>query len=271
VRIECLRLNHFNVVLKDFAASLEHFDRLYDAEFLLDIPQKEWHAGLISIGHVIFEIFSPHEFLLNARHGPHYMGVEYQADMAQVRSVLAAHGIAIARDIGLALHTEPSDCHGIAFEFYDGSFHERSWDRLGRQMLPPEHWRDVQGLGLLGLERYSVAVRSLQEAAEFYERIFQVSWLYDRPLPLMAAHARGYRLADSVIELIAPTAPGTLQTYLHRHGEGIRAVVFAIRDLRQAMNYFSTRGILLRPGDEEGAFGVPPQSSRGIQMEFVVR
>jgi hypothetical protein len=121
-RIDCVRLNHLNVVLKDFAASVGHLTQYYGAEFLLDIPQSEWHAGLITFGDVIFEIFCPHGFLLNARYGPHYIGLEYQADMTVVREVLARNNIGIVRDIGLALHTDPVDCHGIAFEFYDGSF-----------------------------------------------------------------------------------------------------------------------------------------------------
>lgn len=268
VRIDCVRLNHFNIVLKAFAPSIEHFKHYYDAEFLLDIPQPEWHAGLITFGDVIFEIFCPHEFLLNSRYGPHFIGLEYQADMKVVRAALEACGIGIVRDIGQALHTDPFDCHGIAFEFYDGSFHERTWDALGRKMLPPDYWRDTHPLGLTGLKRCSVAVRSLDQASEFFERLFRVTKLYDTQREPLTARARGYQLADSVIELAEPTGTGVLQTYIDRHGEGIRSTVFAVKDLGQAKQYFQRRGMSLVTGDAQQSFGIRTESNLGIAFEF---
>ena len=83
------RVNHMNVVLQDFDASVAHWRGLFDAEFMADMPQREFHAGLIAIGRVIFELFVPHDFLLNARYGPHFLGVEYQADMNEVRAAMA--------------------------------------------------------------------------------------------------------------------------------------------------------------------------------------
>ena len=35
----------------------------------------------------------PHDFFLNSRFGPHHLGVEYQADVNEVREVIAAMGI----------------------------------------------------------------------------------------------------------------------------------------------------------------------------------
>ncbi len=267
-RIDCVRLNHLNVVLKDFDASVEYLKKYYGAEFLLDIPQREWHAGLVTFGDVIFEIFCPHGFLLNARHGPHYLGLEYQADMKVVREVIAANGIGIVRDIGLAVHTDPADCHGIAFEFYDGSFHERTWELLGRRMLPPSHWLLEHPLGLTGLKHCSVAVRSLDAAGEFFERLFNVRRLYERARPLTASRARAYRLGDSVIELAAATGPGVLQSHLERCGEGLRSTVFTVRDLEQAKQYFQRLGIKTTTGDDEGSIAIPAAENLGIAFEF---
>ena len=73
-----------------------------------------------------------HAFLLNARYGPHYLGLELQADMDAVREVIAARGIGIARDIGFAVHTHPADTLGVSFEFYDGEFHQRECTANGR-------------------------------------------------------------------------------------------------------------------------------------------
>ena len=88
--IRPVRVNHLNVVLEDFDESIARWDDVYGAEFLSDIPQQEWHAALIGIGRCIFELFVPSSFLLNARYGPHFLGIEYQADMTVVREVLKA-------------------------------------------------------------------------------------------------------------------------------------------------------------------------------------
>lgn len=124
-----------NVVLRDFDESVAHLKRVFGAEFMVDIPQKELHAFLFELGRVIFEGFVPHEWLPNARYGPHYVGLEYQADMDEVRAAVSERGIGLVRDIGLALHTDPADCFGVSFEFYDGEFHERDMTELGGQSV----------------------------------------------------------------------------------------------------------------------------------------
>jgi hypothetical protein len=133
--VQPTRVNHINMVLEDFDASIAHFRKLYGADFLADHPQKEWHAGLFEMGRVIFEPFVPPAWLLNSRYGPHWLGIEYQADMDQVRGAIADHGIRIVRDIGLAIHTHPADTLGVAFEFYEGGFHEREWAMLDGQRM----------------------------------------------------------------------------------------------------------------------------------------
>lgn len=115
--IKPVRMNHLNLVLEDFDASVAHFTGLYGAEFMADIPNPETHACLIEIGRVIYEIFVPNAWLLTARYGAHYVGLEYQADIDQVRAAIAERNIRVVRDIGLALHTHPADTLGVAFEF----------------------------------------------------------------------------------------------------------------------------------------------------------
>ena len=43
--IRPMRLNHINVVLQHFQDSVAHFERLYGAEFMVDMPQREMHAS----------------------------------------------------------------------------------------------------------------------------------------------------------------------------------------------------------------------------------
>src|SRR5579871_2969374 len=146
--IQPVRLNHMNLVLEDYVASVAHLQAVYGAELMVEFPQKEWQACLVDLGRGIMELFVPYDFLVSARYGPHHVGVEYQADIETVRAAIAERGIRVIRDIGLAMHTHPADCFGIAFEFYGGSFHEREWDLLGGRMKPASYWRDAHPLGI---------------------------------------------------------------------------------------------------------------------------
>jgi hypothetical protein len=67
-----------NVVLEDFDATIEHLEGLYGFQFVADLDNKEWHAALVVLGRVLFEVFTPHAWLLNSRYGPHYLGVEFE-------------------------------------------------------------------------------------------------------------------------------------------------------------------------------------------------
>src|SRR5205085_2592949 len=131
---------------------------------------KEFHASLLEIGQVIFELFVPHDFLICARYGPHYLGLEWQADMDDVRAAVADHGLGIVRDIGLALHTDPADCFGVSHEFYSGYFHDNDWELLGGGKIKSANWwRDNHPLGLTGLIGYTHAVEDIAAASAFLQ------------------------------------------------------------------------------------------------------
>lgn len=266
--IHPVRVNHMNVVLEDFDTSVAHLRALYGADFLADYPQREWHACLIEMGRVIFELFVPPAFLLNARYGPLYLGIEYQADMDEVREVVAAHGIRIVRDIGLALHTHPADCLGVSFEFYGGCFHDREWEPLGGPMKSAEYWRDEHPLGLTGLKGYTIAVPGIDAASRFLQSFLTAEPLYEAPRPAVSARAVGLQVADAVVEIITPVDDGSLQRHLHQFGQGIRSTMFGVRDIDQARRYFTERGVDLVPGAAPDSFAVPAEANLGMIFEF---
>ena len=260
-----VRVNHMNLVVEDFDASVAHFEALYGAHFLADLPSKEWHACLIEVGRVMFELFIPYDFLLNARFGPHYLGVEYQADMAEAREAVASHGVRIARDIGVALHTHPADTLGVAFEFYEGFF---DGPPANGGMKSAVYWRDEHPLGLLGLKRYAIAVDDLEAGSRFLQSFLSAEPLYDAARPAANAHAIGLRVADSVVEVIAPVADGPLERRLQREGPGVCSTVFGVRDLEQARRRLSGLGVELAPGGAPEGFAVPGRANRGAVFEF---
>jgi catechol 2,3-dioxygenase-like lactoylglutathione lyase family enzyme len=265
--IKCIEMQHFNLAARDFEASMDHFQHVWGAQFVHDMPGNGWHAVLLYLGGVLFEMFVPHQFLLNGRYGPHWVGIEYQiGDLRVTRDALGDRGVDLIRDVGIAIHTDPSQCFGVAFEFYDHSFFAEPFDWL-EPLRPPEYWEQEHPLGLMGLKRYSVAVADLDAALGFYRDMFDVEVLYQDERPSVGLRATGVRLANTIVELQAPTGEGPVARHLARYGDGLRSVVFRVKDLDRAVRHFAGHGITLVPGDQPGSLAVPPGRNRGIMME----
>ncbi len=266
-------MNHLNVLVADFDESVAHFQDVFGAQLILDMPRDEWHAGLVTLGTVIFELFAPNGYLLNARFGPHYIGVEYQIaeEIENARKDVRQRGIRIIRDIGVAFHTHPADTFGVAIEIYDRSFHDETapiqYNYL-EPIKPIEYWRDQHPLGLCGLKRYSIAVSDIRHATRFFQGFTNANVMYEEARPAVNARAVGLRIGDSVAELLTPVADGPLQRFLARYGDGIRSTVFQVGNLEQAKSYLVGRGIRILPGDAPNAFSVAPEENQGLLFEF---
>ncbi len=269
-RITCLHMNHINAVVDGYDESVAHFRDLYGAQLISDMPREEWHACLITIGTVIFELFAPNDDLLHARFGPHYIGIEYQVpDVGAARNAVEERGMRVIRELGVAFHSHPADGLGIGFEFYDGNFHDVPPPTPFLEPIKPiGYWRDEHPLGCTGLKRYGVAVSDLDAATKFFLDLTNATVLYEADRPTVGAHAVGLGLADTVAELISPTQDGAISRYLARYGDGIRSTVLAVRDLQQAKAYFDSRGIALRPGDAPDALAITPEDNQGLLFEF---
>jgi hypothetical protein len=268
--ISCLHMNHINAVVEDLDGSVGHFRNLYGAQLLSDLPRPEWHACLVSFGTVIFELLTPHDYLLNARFGPHYVGLEYQVpDTDEARQAVQARGMRIVGDIGTAFHTHPADSFGVAFEIYHRNFHTEGPPRGFLEPIKPiDYWRDEQQLGCTGLARYSVVVSDLDAATKFFQGFLGATNLYEVARPAVGARAVGLALADTVVELMTPTEDAAVQQYLARYGDGIRSVVLGVRDLEQARSYFADRSLKTRSGDSPETFGIAAEDNRGLIFEF---
>jgi hypothetical protein len=189
--------------------------------------------------------------------------------MDDVRAAVADHGLGVVRDIGLALHTDPADCFGVSYEFYDGYFHDRDWEMIGGgKISSAEYCRDEQPLGLTGLVGHTHAVHDIAAAGAFLQSFLGAEPLYETRRRAIAAQAAGFRVADGTIELVTPDGSGPLADHLLRHGEGIRSTVFGVRDLEQARRHLAGRGIALVQGTAEGSFAVPAEANRGLIFEF---
>jgi hypothetical protein len=266
--VRARRYSHMNVVLEEFDASVKHLTDLFGAVFMLDMPGPHWHACLMEIGNVIFEFFVPPHFMLNSRHGPHYLGIEYEADMEAARAAVASHGIRVMRDIVDAIHTHPADGFGIDYEFYGGTFYGPDAPFVTTHCKTAEYWRDEHPLGLLGIKGYTQTVSDLAAGERFLRSLLCAEPVYEEERPALAARAAGLRIADVVVELLAPTGDGPLRREMEWVGQGIRSTVFRTRDINQARQYFTNRGIALIPGTAPGSIAIPPKDNLGILFEF---
>jgi hypothetical protein len=268
--IRCGAMNHVNAVIDDFDETVGLFTELYGAQFLIDMPRDEWHACLIAIGRVIFQVFSPHDTLLHARFGPHYVGIEYTVpDVDEARKATNARGIRIARELGPAFHIHPLDAYGVSFEFYDHDFHAvPSPVPYDEPIHPIEFWRDNHPMGITGLERYRMVVSDLDGAKHFMGDYVDGTVIYEVERKAPKARAVGLQLGDTVVELLSPTEDGPLARFLARNGDGIRSVVFGVTDVDKARSHLTSHGVELLPGDDEESFAVRPADNLGLLFEF---
>jgi len=267
--LECLHMNHINAMVEDFDKGVEHLRDLFGAQLNRDLPGDHWHACLITIGGVMFEIFAPSEYLLNARFGPHYVGIEYQvSDVDGARAEVLARGMRVIRELGVAIHVHPAEAFGVAWELFGRSFHDDPPPvQYVEPLKPSEYWRE-HAVGYTGLKRFSVAVSDLAAATRFFEGFLGADLLYEEVRPAVTARAVGFSLADTVVELLSPNGPGPMERHLVRYGDGIRSTVFAVRDLDQARHYFAERGVVPGPGDAPDTFAIAPEDNLGLLFEF---
>ncbi len=275
--IQPIRLNHMNVVLESAEAGLRHVREKYDAELVADVPKAEYHAFLFATGSVLFEAFCPSVYLLNARYGPHYVGVEYQADMDAVVQAVAERKMRIVRESryekdlagnpGYALHTHPADGFGVSYEFYHDDFHTWNWPALNGRIRPVEGWSS-HPLGHTGQKGYTHAVADIEAASAFLQGFLAAQPVYEIDRPGLGARAVGLKIADVTVELQTPTGEGELARHLYRYGDGIRSTVFGVRNVGEAERYLADRGLPCVPGSAPGTIAVPAEANLGLIFEF---
>ena len=275
--IQPIRLNHMNLVLRDASESVQHFQKTFDADLVADMPNADYDACLVATGGVLFEFFFPKVYLLNSRYGPHYVGVEYRADMGVVCQAVAEREMRIIREVGdrknlavnpgYALHTHPDDGFGVSYEFYHDDFHQWTWPLLGGRIKPAEQWRS-HPLPLTGQKGYTHAVADIEGASGFLQSFLGAEPIHELERPEIGARAVGLQVADVVVELLTPTGDGELARHLYRYGDGIRSTVFGVADLDQARRYFEERGQTVRPGYAPGSIALEAEANLGVLFEF---
>jgi hypothetical protein len=278
--LELAKINHLNVIIDGYESTLEHFRTVFDAQVNIPIPGNpdnpdDTDACLVTIGDVIFEFFAPRrrgpqgQGRLLDRFDDHYVGVEYQVpDVPVARERCAELDIRIINDPGRFFFTYPGSCLGISWELWDGSWREHLGVEGRGPLHPAAFWRDEQPLGLLGLDRVSVAVRDLEIGIERLQTVVGASVLGRGRRPNAVATAAELQVGDTLFELVAPTGEGPVSAYLDRYGERIRSTVFKAVDLGRVEKHLASHGIDVVPGDRDGTFAIPPAQNHNLLFEF---
>jgi catechol 2,3-dioxygenase-like lactoylglutathione lyase family enzyme len=266
--VYCRKASHTNVVIENLEKSVRHLEDIFGGSFMLDLPGDNWHASLVEVGGLIVELFEPKHFLLHGRIGPHYLGIEYEVDMAEARSAIADHGIRITRDLGQAVHTDPFDAFGVDYEFYGGSFYGPDAPHVKTHTRSPGHWA-AHPIGYSGFIGYTHAVRDIDAAAAFLQSFLGAEPVYAAERSGLGAQAVGLQIADATCELISPTGDGALLRDMTTTGQGIRSTVYGVSSVAQTRAYFESRGLRVIDGTAHGSIAVDPRDNLGILIEFI--
>lgn len=281
--LELRTLGHLNAIVDGYEATLDHFVNTLGATLNFDIPDDgEVKPCLVCLGGVIFELFAPHDRnaergqgKLLGRFGDHYIGVEYVVDDVEVaRQRCAELEIRIISDLGSYFLTYPGGFHGISWELALTDWQAglsaggTLMNERTTQLRSREFWRDEHPMSLTGLVRISAAVEDLDAAVGDFARVVGATELYRAERPAAGATAVGLRLADIVVELLAPTGPGRVRDYLDRYGERIRSTVFGTTGLAKVKAHLASAGIELIEGDAPDAMAISPEQNHNLWFEF---
>jgi hypothetical protein len=273
-----IKMNHINAIVDGFEDAISHFEEVYGMQVNMRIPDggDGTEACLISLGPVMYELFAPKERgergqgRLLAKFDDHYIGIEYQVpSVDEARQVCVTNDIRILNDPGGYFFTYAGACLGIAFELWDGDWHEtRPEGPNWKNVHPNDYWQDEHPLGVLGAARVSVAVNDLASAIATLQRVTGAQMIDKVARANAAAEGAQLQVGDYVFELLAPTGPGPVADYITRYGERIRSTVYRVADLDRVTSHLSTKGITLVPGDADDALMVPPAQNKNLIFEF---
>jgi methylmalonyl-CoA/ethylmalonyl-CoA epimerase len=138
----------------------------------------------------------------------------------------------------------------------------------------------VTGIGLTRIDHVGVAVADLDEAIEFYARVFGMRCVHveenEEQGVREAMLSVGPTPAGGCIQLLAPLTPdSTIAKFLDRSGPGVQQVAYTVTDIEATSAALRERGLrLLYDKPRRGTAGsrvnfVHPKDAGGVLVELV--
>jgi methylmalonyl-CoA/ethylmalonyl-CoA epimerase len=135
-------------------------------------------------------------------------------------------------------------------------------------------------LGLLKIDHVGIAVADLDEAIEFYERVFGMRCVHQETNEEQGVREAmvsvGPDPSGGCLQLLAPLSPSsTIAKFLDRNGPGVQQVAYTVADVDKAGAELRSRGArLLYDEPRRGTAGsrinfVHPKDAGGVLIELV--
>lgn len=125
------------------------------------------------------------------------------------------------------------------------------------------------------IEHIGIAVKSLEEAIPFYEKMLGTSCYAVEEVSDQKVKTAFFKIGQTKIELLESTDPeGPIGKYIEKRGEGIHHIAYAVEDLEQHLEDAEKAGIrLIDQAPRKGAEGLHiaflhPKSTFGVLTEF---
>jgi lactoylglutathione lyase/methylmalonyl-CoA/ethylmalonyl-CoA epimerase len=122
----------------------------------------------------------------------------------------------------------------------------------------------------------AVAVRSVDEASRFFERVLGLKCERTEVVETEKAKVAFFPVGDTEIELVEGTEKGNpLEKFLEKRGEGIHHICLQVQNLDQTLAELRRAGVPLlddtpRPGaDGTRVVFIHPKGAHGILIELV--
>ncbi len=125
------------------------------------------------------------------------------------------------------------------------------------------------------IEHIGIAVASLNEAIEFYEKLFGLSCYKIEDIPEQKVRTAFLLAGQTKIELLESTDPdGPVSKFIEKKGEGIQHIAFRVENLEESLTELKAKGVqLIDEKPRRGASGakiafIHPQSTFGVLIEL---
>jgi len=245
---------HYTPLVGDLARAEVFFTSVFAPHCFYRGYSPFWNrsAAMYAISEFIIEPMQPHPpeasapasswYRFMERHGPRVLNIGFYAtDLPSLAEDFATGGIRTTDGGNAAtLFTHPKDFPGM-LEFFDPGSGGLPDPRRG-STWSAEYWRTVHPLGLDHPSHITVVVADRARAAALYRSVLGSVELPEQPSRVAGAQSTFVTVGpEVVIELAEPVdADCPLAADLHRVGESICGVTFAVLDLTRALTHLTT-------------------------------
>ena len=128
---------------------------------------------------------------------------------------------------------------------------------------------------LTHIEHIGIAVKDLERAIEYYEKVLGVSCYAIEEVKDQKVRTAFFKIGQAKIELLESTdSEGPIGKFIQKNGEGMHHIAFAVKNIEQALDEAKSKGIrLIDRKSRKGAEGLDiaflhPKSTFGVLTEF---